>query len=242
MSDKPQPDLAICCRCAVAGVLPEAVCRLALEKLAGLGARLLAASDLCELAANRDGRLAEIAGARHVLVAACHPRAVRWLLAWAGVPPDDARATFLDLRAEKAMERVSALPASAPGQDPPNTDAPRPATKKWAAWFPVIDYSRCTNCRQCVSFCLFGVYALDEGGQVRVVNPRNCKNNCPACARTCPSQAILFPKYHAGPINGGDDVEEGAAEQLLRQDAARAVGQGVDVYAALRARAKEAKR
>ena len=27
----------------------------------------------------------------------------------------------------------------------------------WKPWFPVIDYDRCTNCMQCLSFCLFGV-------------------------------------------------------------------------------------
>ena len=25
-------------------------------------------------------------------------------------------------------------------------------------WYPVIDYSRCTNCMECIDFCLFGVY------------------------------------------------------------------------------------
>ena len=29
---------------------------------------------------------------------------------------------------------------------------------EWKPWFPVIDYDRCTNCMQCLSFCLFGVY------------------------------------------------------------------------------------
>ena len=28
-------------------------------------------------------------------------------------------------------------------------------------WYPVIDYSRCTNCMECIDFCLFGVYGVD---------------------------------------------------------------------------------
>ena len=28
-------------------------------------------------------------------------------------------------------------------------------------WYPVIDYSRCTNCMECLDFCLFGVYGVD---------------------------------------------------------------------------------
>ena len=27
-------------------------------------------------------------------------------------------------------------------------------SKEWLPWFPVIDYDRCTNCMQCLSFCL----------------------------------------------------------------------------------------
>ncbi|MEX2185814.1 MAG: ferredoxin family protein, partial [Pirellulales bacterium] len=30
-----------------------------------------------------------------------------------------------------------------------------PAARRW---YPVIDYSRCTNCMECIDFCLFGVY------------------------------------------------------------------------------------
>jgi len=29
-------------------------------------------------------------------------------------------------------------------------------------WYPVIDYSRCTNCMECIDFCLFGVYGVDK--------------------------------------------------------------------------------
>lgn len=34
----------------------------------------------------------------------------------------------------------------------PPSESPAP---RWKPWFPVIDYSRCTNCMQCLSFCLF---------------------------------------------------------------------------------------
>jgi Pyruvate/2-oxoacid:ferredoxin oxidoreductase delta subunit len=73
----------------------------------------------------------------------------------------------------------------------------------WIPWFPVIDYDRCKNCRQCLQFCLFGVYGTDEGGLVRVAKPEKCKTNCPACARICPHTAIIFPKFaEGGPISG----------------------------------------
>ncbi len=90
-------------------------------------------------------------------------------------------------------------------------------TSKWYPWFPVIDYDKCTNCMQCLSFCLFGVYGCDEEGKLRVVEPEKCKPNCPACARVCPETAIMFPKYPSPPINGGEISDKGdkTAEQKL---------------------------
>jgi NAD-dependent dihydropyrimidine dehydrogenase PreA subunit len=75
---------------------------------------------------------------------------------------------------------------------------------EWPAWFPVLDRQRCTDCKQCLNFCLFDVYAVDDAGHVQVRNPQNCKNDCPACARVCPEAAIIFPKYPDAPINGAE--------------------------------------
>jgi len=105
----------------------------------------------------------------------------------------------------------------------------------WTPWFPVIDSARCTNCKQCLSFCLFGVYALDEAGRVEVRNPANCKTNCPACARVCPEVAIIFPKHASAPINGGEVSDADVARGGVKVDLAAALGG--DVYATLRGRA-----
>ena len=75
------------------------------------------------------------------------------------------------------------------------------------AWYPVLDKTKCIECGKCHDFCLFGVYII-ENKRVKVVKPQNCKNNCPACARMCPSKAIIFPKYEKSPINGGTAEEE----------------------------------
>lgn len=76
-------------------------------------------------------------------------------------------------------------------------------TGDWKPWFPAIDYSACTSCQKCLNFCLFGVYKLSDEGSVVVENPDKCKDLCPACARTCPTNAIVFPKHHESPIDGG---------------------------------------
>jgi NAD-dependent dihydropyrimidine dehydrogenase PreA subunit len=69
-------------------------------------------------------------------------------------------------------------------------------------WYPVIDYSRCTNCMECIDFCLFGVYGVDEHERLTVENQDNCKKGCPACSRVCPEQAIMFPDYKTPAIAG----------------------------------------
>jgi MinD superfamily P-loop ATPase len=99
----------------------------------------------------------------------------------------------------------------------PETDAETDADKEHLlaltvgedvdAWYPVIDKTRCAECGRCHDFCLFNVYEL-KNSHVHVARPQSCKHNCPACARMCPSQAIIFPKYEKSPINGGLTDEE----------------------------------
>lgn len=71
-------------------------------------------------------------------------------------------------------------------------------------WYPVIDYSRCTNCLECLDFCLFGVYGVDSLERIVVENQDQCKKGCPACSRVCPQQAIIFPEYKSPAIAGAD--------------------------------------
>lgn len=110
----------------------------------------------------------------------------------------------------------------------------------WKPWFPVIDYSRCTNCMQCLSFCLFDVYAVDAESKITVQNESNCKTDCPACSRVCPEVAILFPKYKKGPINGDIVREEDLQREAMKVDVSALLGG--DIYASLRSRSTEARK
>ncbi len=90
-----------------------------------------------------------------------------------------------------------------------NVSAPAPAfapeqllAQPARRWYPVIDYSRCTNCMECLDFCLFGVYGVDSLDRLVVENQDNCKKGCPACSRVCPAQAIMFPDYKSPAIAG----------------------------------------
>ena len=98
-------------------------------------------------------------------------------------------------------------------------------------WYPVIDYSRCTNCLECLDFCLFGVYGVDKLERITVENQDSCKKGCPACSRVCPEQAIMFPDYKTPAIAGAPVGAIGGLKidltKLFGGDMKDALGQAV---------------
>ncbi|MGH2272796.1 hypothetical protein ACQ9LF_13450 [Anaerohalosphaeraceae bacterium U12dextr] len=198
----------IFCQCKKAAIVPDAVRDALAEWLGRNPIACEVVEDLCGLAANHDDRLARWAQQEGLVVAACYERAVRWLFAMAGAElKSDVR--VFNQRVQTAQEIVAGLEAMHLPAGPQNASA----AGQWVPWFPVIDYSRCLNCRQCYNFCLFGVYAVDADGRVQVSKPANCKTGCPACARVCPAAAIIFAKYTESPFNG-DAVDEQKLAQL----------------------------
>lgn len=134
-----------------------------------------------------------------------------------------------DLPAPKLAEAAHAV----------RTEAGAAKSGDWKPWFPVIDYDRCTNCMQCLSFCLFGVYGVDQQNRIEAQNPDSCKVNCPACSRVCPEAAIMFPKYAGGPINGDVVREADLKAEKIKVDISALLGG--DIYALLRQRSERAK-
>jgi Pyruvate/2-oxoacid:ferredoxin oxidoreductase delta subunit len=102
-------------------------------------------------------------------------------------------------------------------------------------WYPVIDYSRCTNCMECIDFCLFGVYGVDAQDRILVENQDNCKKGCPACSRVCPEHAIMFPDYKTPAIAG---APVGAVE-ALKIDLTKLFGGGDAIAIAAEERDRE---
>jgi NAD-dependent dihydropyrimidine dehydrogenase PreA subunit len=161
------------------------------------------------------------------------PRAVYWVLRANGIEgrmggtanfPAQEQAVgdrtlwCIDLRGQdtasvlRPLEQIAARsvglqPAqpAAPTTAPSIAAPPRIVDAPLARWYPVVDYECCVNCLECLNFCLFGVYGLDDAGKVFVEQPDACRDGCPACARICPAGAILFPA-HDDPAIAGDDV------------------------------------
>lgn len=122
-SPAPAPNL-VYCRCAYARVVPRAVKDGVLEALADSGVDFDAVPDLCEMSARRDPRLAEIAAGGDVTIAACYPRAVRWLFSSAGAPLDQERVTVLNMREETAETVTDAMLKRNGGGGSPGADGP----------------------------------------------------------------------------------------------------------------------
>ena len=178
---------------------------------AGMEVKLV--SDLCELCENKAETVHEIA---RTTIVACHPRAVKSLMASVG----EGSVSTLNLRAQTADEVLTALGVNSSQLSTPDPQLTEECQRQIDAmprhlgddaWYPTLDKEACAECGKCLEFCPFGVYEM-VNDRVTVVHPQHCKNNCPACARQCPTSAIIFPKYDRSPINGGEERQENAVQ------------------------------
>lgn len=237
------------CKCAQAGVLPRSVVEGLLAALSASGRPFQVVDDLCGLAAARDPGLADLAHAP-VKIAACYPRAIKWLFSAAGASLDVAQTEVVNLRVmegQGAIERLLAAemqpnlgrithnPPAVQGRGAaPLSAGSTIAGSAWKAWFPVIDFDRCNHCMQCLNFCLFGVFEVNADRRIAVTASENCKTNCPACSRVCPEAAIIFPKYANSPINGDEVATSDLNRESMKADLTSLLGG--DLYSTLRRR------
>ena len=194
------------CACASRTFIDKETVMYLSSTLRNKGYEVTVLPDLCKDIMQKIDNLSDVNSG---IVLACYPRAVRSLFDWAG------------LEAKKIIDIRNSTPDKVLSEFPVLADVPEKQSDKLSldeirqfpvetgtdAWYPVLDKERCIECGKCHDFCLFGVYTV-ENKKVKVTNPQNCKNNCPACARMCPSKAIVFPKYEKSPINGGTEEEE----------------------------------
>jgi hypothetical protein len=97
------------CHCTHAQVVPKEVKEAVLKQLCDSGVSFEAVADLCELSARKDPALQRLASGGCVKVAACYPRAVKWLFASANAPLPLESTEVLNMRTQPADEVVAAL-------------------------------------------------------------------------------------------------------------------------------------
>lgn len=97
------------CHCTHAQVVPREVKEAVLKKLCDSGVSFDAVADLCEMSARNDPALQRLASGEGVKIAACYPRAVKWLFAAANARLPVESTEVLNMRAETADDVVAAL-------------------------------------------------------------------------------------------------------------------------------------
>jgi hypothetical protein len=97
------------CNCTYAQVVPKEVKEAVLKKLSDSGMAFDAVADLCEMAARRDPALQRLAEGGSVKIAACFPRAVKWIFAAAQAPLPLDSAEILNMRVQTAEEITASL-------------------------------------------------------------------------------------------------------------------------------------
>ena len=103
------PTRILYCNCSYAQVVPREVKAAVLQRLLDSGLAFEAVGDLCEMSARKDPSLKRLAEGGAVKVAACYPRAVKWLFAAGNAPLDPGVTEVLNMRVQSGEEVVAAL-------------------------------------------------------------------------------------------------------------------------------------
>ncbi len=113
------------CHCAYAQVIPKDVKESVLRSLCDSGLPFDAVADLCEMSARRDPSLKTLAGDGTLKIAACYPRAVKWLFNAAGAPLEIQHCEVVNMRIETAADASLKLVADTLSPNlPPDKSGP----------------------------------------------------------------------------------------------------------------------
>jgi hypothetical protein len=116
------------CNCTYAQIIDPAVKAGVLRRLCDSGRSFEAVADLCEMSARQDPALPRLARRSGVKIAACYPRAVKWLFTSAGAPLDPAHTEVVNLRELAEAAASERLLATDLQPNLPLDKSPPPAT------------------------------------------------------------------------------------------------------------------
>jgi len=97
------------CNCTYAQVVPKEVKEAVLKRLCEENIAFDAAADLCEMSARRDPALQQLVAGGPVKIAACFPRAVKWLFHSAKADLSAAVTEVLNMRVQNADEIANSI-------------------------------------------------------------------------------------------------------------------------------------
>ncbi len=97
------------CHCKYAKVVPPEVKQGVLRALCDSGVAFDAVADLCEMSARKDPALKQLSEGGAVKIAACYPRAVKWLFHAAGAPLAEEGVEIFNMRTAASAEIVPLL-------------------------------------------------------------------------------------------------------------------------------------
>ncbi len=92
-------------------------------------------------------------------------------------------------------------------------------------WYPVIDYSICTECGACIAKCSHSAYDKARAPVPVVVHPEKCIDHCHGCGNICPAGAINYVGDETGwvPPNGNAANTEGCFSCSSSEDSGKKV-------------------
>jgi len=97
------------CNCTYAKVVPAEVKKDVLRRLSDSGHAFDAVADLCDMSARKDPALKKIADGGCTKIAACYPRAVKWLFHAAGTPLPGEGVEVMNMREDSADDVIKEL-------------------------------------------------------------------------------------------------------------------------------------
>lgn len=118
------------CHCNYAQIIPSDTKKTVLEKLCASNEAFDAVADLCEMAARKDPSLARLAEGGPVKIAACYPRAIKWLFSGAKAPLDQQNTEVLNMRESSPDDVMSRIMADDLSPNLPEDNHPPQATDK----------------------------------------------------------------------------------------------------------------